>query len=167
MTECVPDTELRFPCVTKIPGETFPVILSVFGMCAQFWESNEQWETGEFAWPTKANGFVAEWTSPSGRSSLKEPRWPTDEGANATIPDGSGVWTLRVPTILNGIQPVSNPSATAPAGITASGVIVIENTKIAVDYIGGTAGESYNVDFTWLIAGRPRGGRQVVHVVDK
>jgi hypothetical protein len=101
-----------------------------------------------------------------GRSGTKEPRWNLDPQAGAVVTDGSLEWTLRVPTLLDGIQPLTNPVAdTVPAGITASGLVVNENTKILVDYSGGTRGKSYEVGFTFDIAGRQRKGSQLITVV--
>lgn len=165
MTECLPDTELRWSCASKGVDDTFPATLSAFGMCALYWSANEQYELGEFIWPTKPNGFVLECTTP-GRSGAKEPRWNA-VGVDQPVSDGSAVFTLRVPTITSGVQPLENPqvASVSPVGLVISGLAVSENTKILVDYSGGIAGKSYTVRYTFNIAGRQRQGSQVVHVV--
>lgn len=165
MTECVADTELRWSCVTKDPEETFPVLLSAFGMCAQYWEANEQWDPNEYCWPTKPNGFVARCSNVvPGRSANKEPRWNIDAAEGALFTDGSVTWILEVPTLITGLIPITNVVVTPDTGLNVAGAVVVENTKIALDYTGGTIGEQYEVKVVLTISGRPRVGRQVVHV---
>lgn len=164
MTECPPDTAPYWDCVTKGTG-TLSVTLSAFAFCANYWEANEQIDLGEFAWPTKPVGFVLECTTP-GRTSAKEPRW-SNYALGDVVPDGSVVWTLRTPDLLNGIQPITSASASDVDDLQVSGVVVIENTKILADYIGGTPGTSYRVPYSFTIAGRILVGSQTVHVVDK
>jgi hypothetical protein len=166
VTTCQPDTELRWSCVTKGVDETFPATLSAFGMCALYWSPNEQYEIGEFIWPTKPDGFVLECTT-AGRSGSKEPRWKS-VGVDQPMNDGSAIFTLRVPTLTSGVQAIGDPrvgSMSPATGLEVTGLVVSENTKILVDYTGGEAGKSYTVRYTFVIAGRLRQGSQVVHVV--
>jgi hypothetical protein len=159
------DTEHRWKACTKNPAETKPVELRALTLCKKFWQADEQYEAGEFVWPAKATGFVLECTTP-GRSAATEPRTRLLPASTA-VPDGSVVWTVRVPTLTDGIQPITDVAAAPPTGIQVAGITISEGTKLLVDYAGGTAGKSYDVPFTITIAGRPRVGTQTVFVANK
>jgi hypothetical protein len=166
MAECAANTDFRFPCVeAKDPGETLPVTLSAFGMCAKFWEPNERFELGEYAWPNIPFGFVLECTR-AGWSGAKEPKWK-NAAVGEAVEDGSAQFTLRVPDLVNGLQPITLAEAVAPDGITVAGIVISEGTKLLVDYAGGSSGEEYDVVFNLTIAGRIRVARQTVHVTEK
>lgn len=163
---CAPDQELRWPCATKDPEETLGVELDLFPLCATYWISNEQHDVGDFVWPTRPNGYVYECTV-AGRTGRLEPRWGTTADAAMPALDGSVQWTTRR-GLLQGVSAVTgSPVATAPAGLTASAVVVNESTKLLVDYTGGTLDADYEVKFTFVISGRTRIGRQLVYVRKK
>lgn len=168
MSESTPEPINRLPGMTISSGETFPATLSLFGMCAECWVANEQYSPGEFVWPTTPNGFVLELTSAdSARSGSKEPR---TKGlvAGDTVPDGSCTWTLRVPTNLTGIQPITSAAVVeTPAGLTVSVPVISENTKLLVDYMSSEVDETYEVVFEAYIGGRRRIVCQEVHVARK
>lgn len=163
MADCLPNTDERLDCLSIKAGETFPVTLSFFAMCAAYWTPNERFELGEFAWPTTPCGFVLECTR-AGWSGKREPRW-NQSLVDDTVEDGSAQFTLRVPDLSNGLQPITDVQVEAPAGITVSQPVVNENTKVFVDYMSSNTDESYDVVFTVTIAGRPRKASQTVHVV--
>lgn len=168
------DEELRWPAVTKDPDETRPVILDAFGLCAQFWEPNEWYDLGDYAWPlgavdgnAKGAGYVAECTG-AGRSGFVEPNW--DGVLNRTVDpdgqalakrDGSVTWTMRR-LQLAGVSEIESVSVADNAGLTVSAPIVSEAHKLLVDYSGGADGEDYEVKFQFVIGGRVRIGRQTV-----
>lgn len=164
------------PC-TKDPEEDLPVVLNLFGLCAHFWEPNEEYELGDIVWPvvTDENGYISgigycfEATQ-AGRSGSRQPKFAKADGTvtvavDAALAklDGSVEWTCRAPSS-GGFDVASNPVATAPDGITVSAVSVNESMKLLVDYSGGTAYEDYEVKFAVDIAGRQRIGRQLVQV---
>ncbi len=174
---------LRWPSLSKDPGEQRSIILSAFTLCAAFWRANEQYELGDWAWPSVtvlngvitggAIGYVMECTQ-EGRSSYKEPSWSV---VAPDIPlsklDGSVQWTPRV-AALQGISPVVNPtvaSITEAGGgeetptLTVSDPITIEEGyKMLVTYAAGTLDMSYEVEFKFYVAGLPRIGRQLVTI---
>lgn len=168
MTESTADPTNRFGGVTISAGETYPAELSCFGICANYWADNEQYDPGEFVWPTKPNGFVLECTSlTSVRSGAKEPI-TRGKVAGDTVADGSVEWTLRVPTNSTGIQPISSANVIeAPTGITVSQPVVSENTKLLVDYSSTVVDETFDVVFEFYVGGRRRIARQEVHVAEK
>lgn len=169
MTESTPNTTNRWKGVSMSSGETFPAVLSCFTICARYWEANEQFEPGDYAWPTTPLGFVLECTSlTSARSGAKEPR-TRGFTAGQTITDGSVTWTLRVPTNSTGIQPITSAAVIeAPAGITVSPPVISENTKLLVDYTSSVAVDTtFEVAIEFYVGGRRRIGRQEVHVVKK
>lgn len=173
------DEDLRWPAVTKDPGETRSVVLDAFGLCAQFWEPNEWYDTGDYAWPlgavdgnAKGGGYVAECTT-AGRSGFVEPNWDgvvdrtiDPNGQTLSRRDGSVTWTMRR-LQLAGISEIESASVTDDAGITVSEPIVSEAHKLLVDYSGGTDGEDYEVQFQFVIGGRTRIGRQTVQARKK
>lgn len=173
------DPLYRWPQVTKDADDTYPAQLGLWALCAQFWSPNEAYDIGDFAWPRiqvlngqiikGAIGFVMECTS-AGRSATREPRWSLTADVAMDTLDGSVQWTPRVGD-LQGVIPVTSPtvrSIIASDGVaqdlTTSSVIVNESTKLLVDYLGGTSGLSYDVEFSFTIGGRLRIGRQLVNV---
>jgi hypothetical protein len=166
----------RWPAVQKDADETYSVALSVWTLCAAFWQANEEYSAGDFAWPTVRvengqftkgpTGFVYECTQ-GGRSAAREPRWGITPDTIMTALDGSVQWTTRVGA-LQGLQPVSNPTVAQVTGkdntLVISDPIVSEGTKILVDYSGGTLGLDYTVEFEFNVGGRVRVGRQVVQI---
>lgn len=144
------------------PGESVPVVLDCFNLCATFWRANEQYSQGEFIRPNRATGFAYECTT-GGTSGAREPTyWPTTIAATRT--EGSVTWTCRS-AVTNGISAISNPSAVSdPAGLTISDVSVSESTKILATYEGGTEGEEYDAVFTFTLNGATRIARQRVPV---
>lgn len=166
MSESTPEPTNRLGGVTISTGETFPALLSLFGMCADYWAANEQVESGDYAWPTTPNGFVLECTT-AGRTGAKEPKL-RGLGAGDTVTDGSCTWTLRVPTNSTGINPITSASVVeAPDELTVSAPIVSENTKLLVDYTSEEVDVTYEVVFEAIIGGRPRRACQEVHVARK
>lgn len=174
----VADDELRWPVVTKDPDETRPVILDAFGLCAEFWEPNEWYDIGDYAWPlgadgnAKGGGYVAECTA-EGRSGFAEPNWDgvTDRtldpnGQTLAKRDGSVTWTMRR-SQLSGISVIDSVLVADDAGLSVSAPLVSEAHKLLVDYSGGTDGEDYEVKFSFVIGGRTRIGRQTVAVRKK
>lgn len=168
MSESTPEPENRFAGITIAAGETFPIALNCFGICASYWEPNEQYDPGDYAWPTKPNGFVLQCTSvTSVRSGSKEPI-TRGKVAGDTVTDGSVEWTLRVPTIDTGIQPITAAAAVeVPDGITVSGPVISENTKLLVDYSSTVVDTTFDVVFEFYVGGRRRIGRQEVNVAEK
>jgi hypothetical protein len=168
VTESTPNPENRFGGVTISTGETFPVTLSCFGICAEYWAANEQYDVGDFVWPAKPLGFVLECTGPvgGGRSGATEPK-SKGKVAGDTVSDGSVTWTLRVPDNVNGIRPITSVEATGPAGITISSPVISENTKVLVDYMSTAVDETFEVVLSITIGGRVRVCRQEVHVAEK
>lgn len=154
------DIEYRFASVTKDPAEERDVKLECFSMCANFWAPNQVYAAGTYVRPTRPTGF-AYLTILGGLSGAVEPRWP--EALSATKIDGSVEWTCSAPGA-NGLNAVSSPAASAPTGITATGVAVADSTRILATYNGGTEGQDYDVAFTFTINGRARVGRQTVRV---
>jgi hypothetical protein len=170
----VSDTELLWPTITKDPADTFPVTLSLWARCANFWAPNEEYDLGDFAWPNVtvvggkivkgATGYVLECTQP-GRSGSKEPKAaPVADQVLASL-DGSVQWTWRVGS-LQGITPITAASIASvdPSDLVTSAASVNEGTKILIDYSGGTDGTDYEVAIAYTIAGRSRVGRQLVQV---
>lgn len=173
------DPLYRWPAVTKDADDTFPNQLGVWVLCATFWKANEAYDVGDFVWPTVQVlngqivkgpiGFVMECTS-EGRSAAREPRWSVTPDVAMSPLDGSVEWTPRIGQ-LQGVQPVTNPvirsiicSDGVSSDLTTSDVIVNESTKLLVDYLGGTSGLSYDVEFGFTLGGRLRVGRQLVIV---
>jgi hypothetical protein len=173
--------EFRWAPCTKDPEETKPVALSLFGLCASFWEPNEEKQEGDIVWPvvTDADGNVSGIgycfeAGATGRTGPKQPKFASGDGTtasvalDATLPklDGSVPWICRAPGA-GGISAVTldaTPSEVSPAGLVVSGIVVNENTKLFVDYQAGTLDEDYEVAFRFIIAGRLRIGRQLVRV---
>lgn len=167
------------PC-TKDPDETKPVALSLFGLCANFWLPNEEFQAGDIVWPVVTDsdgnvsgiGFCFE-AGATGRTGPKQPKFANGDGTTASVAldatlarlDGSIPWICRAPGA-GGISAASLDATPydAPDGIFISGITVNENTKLLVDYAGGVLEEDYEVAFRFLIAGRLRVGRQVVRV---
>jgi hypothetical protein len=167
------------PC-RKDPGETKPVELSLFGLCASFWVPNEDFQMGDYVWPVVKDadgnisgiGFCFQ-AGATGRSGPKQPKFANADNTSASVAvdtplpklDGSIPWICRPPGS-GGLSPVSlaTPSYDVPTGIIVSSVTVNENTKLFVDYDGGTLDEDYEVVFRFVIAGRLRIGRQLVQV---
>lgn len=168
MSESTPDGTNRFEGVTIASGETFPATLDCFGICANYWEANEQYDPGEYRWPTTPNGFVLQVTSvTSVRSGAKEPV-TRGKAAGDTVIDGSVEWTLRVPTNDTGIQPITSVEIVdAPVGITVGQPIISENTKLLVDYSSAAVDQEFDVVFAFTVGGRRRIGRQEVNVAEK
>lgn len=163
----------RWPGITKDPDDTRPVQLSVFALCAQFWTPNEQYALGDFVWPRiivldgqivkGALGVVLECTQ-AGRSGTKEPRWSTVPDTAMSTADGTVIWTPRIGA-LQGISPVTNPLVVSDTqDLTVSSVVVNEGTKMLLDYSGGTLGQAYEVELSFMIGGRTRTGRQIVTI---
>lgn len=155
--------EFRFGTVEKDPNESLTKVLDWFNLCANFWRPNEEFASGEFIHPPIATGFTYQ-ASGSGRSSTRQPRWPTVLGQ--TVIDGSLTWTCTAAGS-NGLTQISAPFATAPDGITASPLSVAETTKLLVTYSGGIDGQTYDVPFTVVINFSTRVGRQRVRVRKK
>lgn len=173
------DPLYRWPSVTKDADDTFPAQLGLWTLCAQFWTPNEAHDLGDFVWPTVvvlngqivkgAIGFVMECTA-LGRTATREPRWTVIPDVAMVPLDGSVEWTPRIGE-LQGVQPITSPiiqSITCSDGVSTdlatSSVIVNESTKLLVDYMGGTSGLSYDVEFGFTLGGRSRVGRQLVIV---
>jgi hypothetical protein len=153
-------TEYRFGPVTKDPAEERKVFLDCFDLCANFWRPNTVYASGAYVRPSTATGF-AYLTSAGGLTGATEPRWPTV--ISGTREDGSLIWQCVAPGT-NGLNVISSPSQAAPSGITAGSVSVVDGTKIAVTYSGGTEGQDYDVVFTFTINSIVRVGRQTVRV---
>lgn len=175
-------TQFRWPPVTKDPGDDLPTQLGLWALCAQFWAPNEQYDTGDFVWPRITvlegqivkgpNGCAFECTQ-AGRSGAKEPRWLVTPDVAMPALDGTVQWTPRVGA-LQGVNAASSPQVLAivPSDgvtndLTTSQPIINEGTKLLVDYLGGTDGLSYEIQFAVTIGGRQRIGRQQVNVVKK
>lgn len=170
--------EFRWKAVTKDPAEVLPVALNLFGLCANFWLPNEDYQLGDIVWPivetpegeVSGIGHCFECTT-AGRSGSRQPKFANADNTSAAVaagqviakPDGSAGWTCRVAGS-GGINAVSAPQAYPPTGITVPGLAVNENMKLFVDYAGGVLDEDHEVMFTFLIGGRLRVGRQVVQV---
>lgn len=174
------DEELRWSVVTKDPAETLAVELDAFGLCARFWESNEWYDIGDYAWPlgdsvggnAKGGGYVAECTT-AGRSGYAEPNWDgvidraiDPDGQALARRDGSVGWTMR--KLQNaGITSIDSVTVFDTDGLTISQPVVNEQHKLLVDYSDGTDGEDYEPTFSFVIGGRTRIGRQTVAVRKK
>jgi hypothetical protein len=172
--------EFRWKPCTKDPDETKPVVLSLFGLCAMFWQPNEEFQQGDIIWPVISDadgapsgiGFCFE-AGATGRTGPKQPRFASADGTtasvalDATLPklDGSIPWICRAPGA-GGINAVSlaAPSYEVPDGLLISGIAVNENTKLFVDYDAGVLDEDHEAVFRFVIAGRLRIGRQLVRV---
>jgi hypothetical protein len=162
--------DFRWAPVTKDPEEIRRVALVLFALCVPFWEANEQYDVGDFAWPivededgkVSGNGYVNECTR-AGRSGSKQPIWSLTPDVAMSKLDGSVEWTPRIANT-QGISPVVAPIATPEPGISVEAVSVSENMELFVDYSGGTVDQDYEVKFTFFIAGLPRIGRQTVQV---
>ena len=150
--------EYRFADVVKDPAEAVIKFLDWFNLCANFWRPNEQYTTNEFVRPPKATGYSYQATT-GGTSSATQPKWPI----TGTVADGSVIWTTNAAST-NGLAAISAPSASAPTGITAGSLAVVETTKLQVTYSGGTDGQDYDVAFTVTVNGQTRIGRQRVLV---
>lgn len=143
------------------PGESFKVIIDLYGMCANFWRGNEQFGTTEYIRPTHANGYSYECTT-AGTSGSREPIWPKTIGA--TVQDGSVTWTCRAAAD-NGLNAITNPSAASdPTGLTIASVTASESTKILATYSGGTVGQQFDAVYTFTLNGVTRVARQRVKV---
>lgn len=172
--------EFRWAPCTKDPDETKPVTLSLFGLCATFWSPNEDYQQGDIVWPVVTDmdgnisgiGYCFEALA-DGRSGPKQPKFANADNTSASVDvdtllpklDGSIPWMCRAPGA-GGISAVSlaSPAYEAPTELTISAIAVNENTKLLVDYAGGTLDEDHEVVFRFMIAGRLRIGRQVVQV---
>lgn len=166
-------SEYRWAPVTKDPEDVKPVALSLFALCANFWSPNEVYELGDFAWPrvVDENGEVSGIGYPfeatqAGRSGKVQPRWLTTADVAMPRLDGSVQWTCRNDPYA-GLAAVSTPTYVVDSGLTISGLVVNENTKLFVDYAGGVDGQDYEAKFIFVIAGRQRIGRQIVQVRKK
>jgi hypothetical protein len=172
--------DFRWAPATKDPGETKPVALSLFGLCANFWVPNEEFQQGDIVWPVVFDpdgnisgiGYCFE-AEATGRSGPKQPRFASGDGTtasvavNATLPklDGSIPWICRPPGAggLNAVV-LASPSFIVPDAMSIAQIVVNENSKLLVDYDGGTLDEDHEVVFRFIIAGRLRIGRQVVRI---
>lgn len=157
------DRDYRFDDHQGInPGESVPVVLDCFNLCATFWRANEQHSTGDFIRPNRANGFSLECTSPGTTGSREPLVWPTTIGA--TLTEGSVTWTCRAAGT-NGISVIASPNAVSdPTGLTISDVAVSESAKILATYEGLTEGQEYDAVFTFTLNGMTRIARQRVPV---
>jgi hypothetical protein len=154
-------TDYTFDPVTKDPAESRVVELELFNKSANFWRPNEQYQANEYIRPNTATGFAYQ-TTTGGTSGLREPRWPTVNGA--TIGDGSVIWTATAAGA-NGLNPVSSPSAvSSPTGLTIGSVAVSETTKILATYSSGIIGQDYDAIFTFTLNGVTRIARQTVRI---
>lgn len=154
--------EFRFPdAPAKDPGEAYSVELDCFAICANFWRPNEQYSGGDYVRPNRPTGFA--YQASGGTSAAADPRWPVVLGL--TVVDGSITWTC-VAAAANGLNAVSAPSAASdPVGLTISGVVVSETTKILATYaIGGITGRDYTAVYTFTLNGQTRIARQKVPV---
>ena len=166
--------DYRWCNATKAPGDTLPVELDLFGLCANFWTHNEPVDLGNFMWPVIAdangeisgNGFVYECTQ-AGRTGSKQPKWNLVADQVLAKLDGSAQWTCRNSPFagLNAVTLTS--SVSSDAALTVAGAVVSENTKLLVDYAGGDEDVDYEVTFSFVIAGRARVGTQVIEVRKK
>lgn len=173
--------EFRWGPTSKNAGETKPVALGLFGLCATFWSPNEEYQQGDIVWPvvtdTDGNvsgiGYCFE-AGATGRSGPRQPKFANGDGTTASVAvgatlaklDGSIPWICRAPGA-GGISAASldaTPYEVSPTGLVISAIVVNENTKLFVDYAGGTLDEDYEVAFRFIIAGRLRIGRQLVRV---
>lgn len=169
------DEELRWPPAQKDADETLPVELDAFALCARYWEPNEWYDLGDFAWPLgpfgngHGAGYVAECTT-AGRSGFAEPNW--DGVADRTLDpagqalakrDGSVGWTMRRQQ-LSGINAIDSALVLDDGGLTVSAPVVSEAHKLFVDYTGGVDGQDYEVRFQFVIGGRTRIGSQIVQI---
>jgi hypothetical protein len=154
--------ELRIqPAALKDPGETLPVSIDAFDVCAVFWSRNEPYIAAEIVRPQTATGFAYQVTV-GGTSGSREPRWPIELGRQ--VVDGSVTWTCVVAGI-NGINPIASVSAVSdPAGVTINGAGVFESRKIVADYVGGVLDQDYDVVFSFELEGKPRIARHSVNV---
>lgn len=174
-------TDFRWRPVRKDPAETKPVELSLFGLCANFRENNEEYQSGDIVWPVifvpedesdpdsplvpSGIGYCFECTQP-GRSGSEQPTAFTQKTQTVDVAlaklDGSVEWTPRAPGS-GGFSAVSDPQLySVPDGISVVGLTINENMKLLADYAGGTDGEDYDVAFSFVIGGRLRIGRQTV-----
>lgn len=171
--------EFRWKPVTKDPGETRPVELDLFGLCAKFWAPNELIDEGEIVWPIVEDeegnisgvGYCFEATqSGQARTGSIQPAAFRSTNITVDVPlaklDGSVQWTPRSPTS-GGITPITDVTAVPPDGITVPGCVISEQMKLLVDYAGGEDGNDYEVEFRFVIGGRLRVGRQTVQVRKK
>jgi hypothetical protein len=155
------DETYRLPAATKDPDESLPVTLNFYADCVNAWRRNEPYSAGEFVRPfAKPNGYAYECTT-AGVSGAREPVWPTVLAR--TVVDGSIVWTC-VAAGSNGINPISEPTATSDAGLTVTDIIVVEAFKILATYAGGTDQEDYEVAYSFTLNGVTRIARQIVQV---
>ena len=172
----------RWAPTQKNPEETRSVQLNLFGLCANFWQPNEQYSQGDIVWPLVNDdegypsgiGHCFEATQVGvGRSGAVQPRFANGARSgpavvvNQPLPvlDGSIQWTCRPPD-LGGFNAavLADPGFVVPDGIQVTGLVVNESMKLFVDYAGGALDEDYEVVFRFLIAGRLRIGRQIVQV---
>lgn len=173
---------VRWPAIIKDPDETVPVSLSAFSLCAAFWQPNRQYGIGDYAWPNirvdattgqitrGAIGYVMR-CSQAGRSGSREPRWGLPlPGVPLALLDGSVQWTPAigssqgVTSILSPVVSSITVDGVTATGLTTSAITVDQNTRLLVDYIGGTLGLDYEVEFSFSIGGKTRVGRQFVQV---
>lgn len=151
--------EFTFGDVEVDPAETRKVELELFGKCANFWRSNQQYDLTETIRPTRPTGYAYQ-ASSAGTSGAREPVWPT--ALAGTVADGSVIWTC-VAAGSNGVSAISAPSAVSdPVGLTIGSVSASESTKILASYSGGSLGQDYDAVFTFTLNGVSRVARQRV-----
>lgn len=154
--------DFRFPDVVLDPAEQRIVELDWINSCRNEWRPDEDYQSAEAIRPNPGTGF-AYTANANGTSGSRQPRWPTTLGA--VVPDGSLIWTCVAAYGGVGLNAISAPSATAPAGITASSLTVVETRKLRVTYATTSKdGQDFDVPFTVTVAGIPRIGRQRVQV---
>lgn len=118
----------------------------------------------EFVRPSMPTGFSYEVTT-AGLTGAREPKWVT--ALNATMQDGSVTFTCRAAGS-NGINAISGVSAvSAPTGLTIGSISVSDSTKILATYSGGSEDNTYDVAYTFTLAGNTRVARQRVPVIKR
>lgn len=153
-------SDYRFDDAVKDAGETLPVMLDCFPVCAMFWRGNERVSSAEYVRPSRATGFAYQ-AGAAGTTAGREPLWPKVLGG--TVVDGSVTWTA-VAASTNGIDPISAPTAVSdPTGLTIN-VSVSESCKLQATYAGGTEGQAYDAVYTFTLDSKTRIARQRVEV---
>jgi hypothetical protein len=97
---------------------------------------------------SRSKGFQYEVTT-GGVTGNQEPRWP--EALNATVTDGSVVWTAKAIDANSLRTTISSNQAPAVSGITV-GAVSVDDHVYSVLVSGGTSGTTYDIKHQVVLA---------------
>jgi hypothetical protein len=148
----------------KPAADSLPFEIDLFDYVAVRWQPNRQYSNGAKVHPPVPNGFVLEADGP-GTSGGELP--PYDPVAGEIISDGSMTWELVAATE-DDISDASDPDATVDpqdsGGLAVADLTIANGRFLRGTYVGGVAGEAYEVAFEFTVDGLPRGFTQKVTV---